>query len=385
MTPTMSGVALRGSLAGTSFAALVRPLVRRRRTGVLRMVQHQTTKTVYIDEGHLIFAASNDPDDRLGEILLRKGTITFRTLEDSARALAIGKRQGTILVENGAIRARDLIEGVSDQVRGIICSLMAWESGTYDFDEGPLPSREVIVLRISTADLLMDGIRRVERWSRIRSAVGELDQRYVLSQNAAATMSSLPLDKDEFAVIASIDGPTTVEDICAAAHLPDFWVCRTIWGLWAVGILDRVPQDIEDVTTTQDKTAPRAEAPRGYAIAREIERFNEIHRLLFDLVQFELREAARSFWERAFATICGEMPALFGGVAVDATGELDQIALRRNILDAEIADYLHGLDRLLQIEIDLARDVLGERKAAIILDGVLALKEQQQLRGREKR
>ena len=381
----MSGAASHGSLAGTSFAALVRPLVRNRKTGVLRLVQHQTTKTVYIDEGQLIFATSTDPDDRLGEILLRKGAISFRTLEDSARALAIGKRQGTILVENGAIRARDLIDGVSDQVRGILCSLMAWESGTYDFEEGPLPSREVIVLRISTADLLMDGIRRVERWSRIRSAIGELDQRYALSQNAAAIMSSLPLDKDEFAIIASVDGPTTVEDICAAAHLSDFWVCRTIWGLWAVGILDRVPQDVEPPAPTPDTAAPSESAPRGYAIVREIERFNELHRLLFELVQFELREAARSFWERAFATICGEMPALFDGVAIDATGELDPIALRRNILDAEIADYLHGLDRLLQIEIELARDMLGERKAAIILDGVLALKEDQQLRGRGDR
>jgi hypothetical protein len=381
----MSGVALHGSLAGSSFVALVRPLVRHRKTGVLRLVQHQTTKTVYIDEGRLIFATSNDPDDRLGEVLLHKGTITFRTLEDSARALAIGKRQGTILVENGAIRARDLIEGVSDQVRGIICSLVAWENGTYDFEEGPLPSREVIVLRISTADLLMDGIRRVERWSRIRSAIGDLSQRYALSQNAAAIMSSLPLDKDEFGVIASVDGPTTVEDLCAAAHLSDFWVCRTVWGLWAVGILDRVPQDADDVESVQDKTAPHVDAPRGYAIGREIERFNELHRMLFELVHFELREASRSFWERAFSAISSEMPALFEGVAVDAAGELDPIALRRNILDGEIADYLHGLDRLLQIEIELARDMLGERKAAIILDGVLALKEEQQQRAPEAR
>jgi hypothetical protein len=381
----MPGVVSRGSLAGTSFAALVRGLVRHRKTGVLRLDQHQTTKTVYIDEGRLIFATSNDPDDRLGEVLLRKGTISFRTLDDSARALAIGKRQGTILVENGAIRARDLIEGVSDQVRGIICSLVAWEHGTYEFEEGPLPSREVIVLRISTADLLMDGIRRVERWSRIRSAVGELDQRYALSQNAAAIMSGLPLDKDEFAVIASIDGPTAVEDICGAAQLSDIWVCRTIWGLWAVGILDRVPQDVDDVTPSQDKTAPHGEAPRGYAIGKEIERFNELHRMLFELVQYELRDAARSFWERAFASVCAELPALFDGVAVDAAGELDTIALRHNILGAEIADYLHGLDRLLQIEIDLARDTLGERKAAIILDGVLALKEQQEQRGRDER
>jgi hypothetical protein len=43
----------------------------------------------------------------------------------------------------------------------------------------------------------------------------------------------------------------------------------------------------------------------------------------------------------------------------------------------EIARYLAGLDRLLVIEADLARELLGERKAAIINDGLLALKERQ--------
>jgi hypothetical protein len=367
----------RGTLERTSLPAIIRPLVRHRRTGVLRLSLHRTLKTVYIDEGRLIFATSNDPDDRLGEILLRKGTITYRTLEDSARALRQGKRQGTILVENGAIRARDLIEGVSDQVRGIICSLVSWETGAYEFTEGPLPSREVIVLRISTADLLMDGIRRVERWSRIRSAVGDLAQEYALAPNAAALMSGVSLDKDELAVVASIDGPTTVEEICRSARQTDFWICRTLWGLWAVGILDRRPQDADDASLPKDETAPHIEGPRGFAIGREIERLNELHRLLFELVRYELREGARLFWERAFANISAEMPALFDGVAIDTSGELDPIALRHNILNAEIAGYLHGFDRLLQIEIDLAREMLGERKAAIILDGVMALKEQQ--------
>jgi hypothetical protein len=370
-------MALKRSLGGTSFPAIVRPLVRHRKTGVLRMSQLDTTKTVYIDEGRLIFATSNDPDDRLGEILLRKGTIDYRTLEESARALRAGKRQGTILVENGAIRARDLIEGVADQVRGIICSLVAWESGEFEFAEGTLPSREVIVLRISTADLLMEGIRRVERWSRIRTAVGDLGQRYVLTPNAAAIMGGLSLDKDELSIIASVDGPTTIEDMCAASHRPDFWVCRTLWGLWAVGILDRDPQDTRGAGLLKEETAPHAEGPRGFAIGREIERVNELHRLLFELVRYELREGARVFWERAFSAVSGEMPALFEGVAIDPTGDLDPIALRRNILTAELAGYLHGFDRLLQIEIDLAREMLGERKAAIILDGVLALKEQQ--------
>jgi hypothetical protein len=373
---------MRGTLDQTSFPAIVRPLVRHRRTGVLRLTQHAAVKTVYIGEGRLIFATSNDPDDRLGEILLRKGTISYRTLEDSARALREGKRQGTILVENGAIRARDLIEGVSDQVRGIICSLVSWETGAYEFTEGPLPSREVIVLRISTADLLMEGVRRVDRWSRIRSAVGDLDQRYALASNAAAIIPGLSLERDELAIVASVDGPTTIEEMCSAARQADFWVCRTVWGLWAVGILDRVPEDTESAALPKEETAPHSEGPRGFAIGREIERFNELHRLLFELVRYELREGARLFWERAFSAISAEMPSLFEGIALDAAGELDPIALRRNILMGEVAGYLRGFDRLLQIEIDLAREMLGERKAAIILDGVLELKDQQ-LRSRQ--
>jgi hypothetical protein len=373
---------MHGTLDQTSFPAIVRPLVRHRRTGVLRLTQHTTVKTVYIGEGRLIFATSNDPDDRLGEILLRKGTISYRTLEDSARALREGKRQGTILVENGAIRARDLIEGVSDQVRGIICSLVSWETGAYEFTEGPLPSREVIVLRISTADLLMEGVRRVDHWSRIRSAVGDLDQRYALAPNAAAIIPGLSLERDELAIVASVDGPTTIEEMCSAARQADFWVCRTVWGLWAVGILDRVPEDTESTALPKEETAPHSEGPRGFAIGREIERFNELHRMLFELVRYELREGARLFWERAFSAISAEMPSLFEGVALDAAGELDPIALRRNILMGEVAGYLRGFDRLLQIEIDLAREMLGERKAAIILDGVLELKDQQ-LRSRQ--
>jgi hypothetical protein len=62
---------------------------------------------------------------------------------------------------------------------------------------------------------------------------------------------------------------------------------------------------------------------------------------------------------------------------VDPTGELDAFALRSNIVSGEIGGYLRGLDRLLEIESELCGELLGEKKAAIIQDGILALKEQQ--------
>ena len=369
-------IPLRGELQPAGFPAVVRPLVRMGRTGVLRLARGAATKSVYLSEGSLIFATSSDPDDRLGEMLLRKGRISYRALEDSVRAMQDGKRPGTMLVENGAIRARDLVDGVRDQVQEIIYSLVAWDEGSFEFTEGKLPSREVILLHMSTPDLMLEGVRRVDRWSRIRAGVGPLTQQYAMSPGSTAVMSAVALQKAELDLVASLDGVLTVEEICRLSRLPDFLACRTIWALWAAGVLDRVPQDAAQ-PSARDHTEPHAERMRGAAVGREIEAFNTLHRFLYELVTYELREGAAAFFERAFVRILTEHPALFEGVAVDGAGELDPIALRRNIVQHEIARYLSGLDRLLEVEAELAREVMGEKKAGIIVDGIVAIKQQQ--------
>jgi hypothetical protein len=368
--------AQRGSLEQTGLPEILRPIVKASRSGVLRCNRGRVARTVYVSEGRLIFATSTDPDDRLGERLLKKGLISYRALEDSVQGLRSGKRQGTLLVENGAIRSRDLVEGVTAQVQEVIYSLFRWCDGEYEFAEGDLPSREVIVLRMSTADLIMEGVRRVTRWSQVRRGVGAIEQRYTLAPEAAGLMSAVTLQREELGIVATLDGVATVEEICRAARQPDFAVCRTLWGLWGVGILDRIPQDREQAAP-REETDPHVERLRGASVAKEIDRFNELHHFLFELVSYELRDQAGSFFERAFQRASHEHASLFEGVAVDGGGELDVFALRRNIATQELSGYLRGLDRLLRIETDLAREVLGERKAAIIEDGLLALKQRQ--------
>jgi len=363
-----------GRLEKASLAGILRPLVRQGKTGLLRFTRGRMVKTVYITEGRLIFATSNDPDDRLGEMLLRRGLITYRTLEESVAAIRAGKRQGTILVESGEIRSRDLVEGVVGQVQEIIYGLFEWEEGEWQFEEGDLPSREVIVLRMSTGDLLREGIRRVGRWSRIRAGVGGLGQRYTVAGEAAALLGSLTLTHEEMNLVATLDGPTPLEEILSAARGADFGVCRAVWGLWAAGVLDRVPQDTDE--TRREGTQPHAERLAGASVGREIDRFNQLHRFLFELVSYELRERATDLFEQAFLRASAEHAALFDGVAVDATGELDPIALRHNVVTREVARYLQGLDRLLDLEMSLARQMMGEKKAAIIADGLMALKQQ---------
>ena len=371
----MMKVAPRGTLDQVGVPAILRALVRADKTGPLRFTRGRVIKTVYLQGGRLIFATSTDPDDRLGEMLLRKGLISYRDLEESVKAIRAGRRQGTALVESGSIRSRDLVQGVSEQIQEIVYSLFLWEDGAYEFVEGDLPTREVILLRMPTEDILMEGIRRVGRWSRIQAGAGSLEQRYTPSPESTSILQSMSLSKDELSLVALLDGAPTLEEICAASRRSDFEICRAVWGLWVTGVLDRVPQDTAEGPRALEKTEPHAEAA-GASVAREIEGFNARHRFLYELVTYELREEAVGFFERAFVRVAVEHPGLFDGVAVDGAGELDAIALRRNVLTREIAGYIRGLDRLLDVEAELARELLGDRKGAIVKDGLQALREQ---------
>src|SRR5262245_13214613 len=95
MAPGEEHLALKtteGSLAESSFCEVLAGLSRRRETGVLRVSGAAPSKSVYLQEGKIVFASSTDPDDRLGELLLTRGIIARDQLEEASNSLKPGKR-----------------------------------------------------------------------------------------------------------------------------------------------------------------------------------------------------------------------------------------------------------------------------------------------------
>ncbi len=367
-----------GALGDHPFAAVLRDLVAAGETGQLRVQGADALRTVHLVAGRIVFATSTDPDDRLGESLLRRGLISWRDLEDSVRAVEAGKRQGVAFVEKGVLAPRDIVAAVAEQVQEIVIGLFEAD-GTYSFEAAPAPARELSVVQRKTADLVMEAARRIRGWSRLRAVLGDLSQLVRLRDDADQRVLEINLTREELGLLAVLDETMTVEDVCAASSVTDIVTCRFLFGLWAAGALDRVPQDratVAVVEETEGQTAPHY-ATRGASVATEISRFNELHRYLYEVVQAELPEAWNGFFERAFAAAAREHPALFDGVAMDAVGELDGARLRRNIVEAEIARYVQGLARLLEIETQLARNLLGPDRVQRVTDGIAVMKEMQ--------
>ncbi len=163
---------LQGRIGPLTIPSLIQAVCGQKKTGTLAVKEGSLTKTLYLDAGRVIFASSNDEDDRLGTLFLRHGMISLHSLDEAAAVAVSGKRLGAALVDMKAIRPQDLIWGVTEQVKSIVIGLFSWTRGEYAFTGGGLPTQEVITLKMPTADLVLTGIKSIESWSRIRAAVG---------------------------------------------------------------------------------------------------------------------------------------------------------------------------------------------------------------------
>src|SRR5260221_8226613 len=107
----------------------------------------------------------------------------------------------------GRIQLHDLVEVVLSQVRRIICGLFLWTRGRYRYVPGPLPTEEVIPLKLSAGNLILDGVRRIESWERIWEAVGGLDAEYQTVEGVAGLATDLQLSLDEWTLLSHCDQP----------------------------------------------------------------------------------------------------------------------------------------------------------------------------------
>ena len=208
---------LKGELPELPLPDILQHLRSSQATGILSVVSGATRKALYVKSGRVVFASSNLPNDRLGEVLIREGKITVDQYEASVKAISRGKRQGKVLVEMGALSPKDLWEGVQHQVQEIVYSIFLWEDGQFHFEESLLPEKERITVDLDITELILVGIRRVDATGPVQSRYPESD--VVLEQNPEGPEARL--EPYEHHVLHMIDGERSVLEICRESEIGD--------------------------------------------------------------------------------------------------------------------------------------------------------------------
>ncbi len=227
-----------GRLGETPLPRVLRALQDAKATGVLTVTRNDQTKLIYFKQGDMVCASSRYEDDRLGEMLLKWGKISYTQYETSVRLLKeTKKRQGAILVEQGFLTPKELFQAVTTQVKEIIFSLFTWLDGDYRFEEGALPATDIITLRMSSGALIYEGIRRIHDFTRLCRLLPPFSAVVTMSTDPRDLFQPVAVTPPERKLLLLIDGARTIRDLVCASTLPALHAIQMMYFLLAAGIV----------------------------------------------------------------------------------------------------------------------------------------------------
>ncbi|MBE0664241.1 MAG: DUF4388 domain-containing protein, partial [Candidatus Aminicenantes bacterium] len=158
-----SHLPISGTLSEFDFASILALMNSQSLDGQLKITSARFNKTLWLENGRIVFAQSSLAEDSLGQFLLSRGIINKALFEKSIRRMQKNKtRHGRALLEMGALTPEHLWIEVAAHLRAIVFSLFTLRTGKYDI--GPLPEKEVenIVLDVPIPDVILDGVRSIE-------------------------------------------------------------------------------------------------------------------------------------------------------------------------------------------------------------------------------
>src|SRR5688572_326148 len=359
--PPDDDLTIRGEIGDTSVPELLRSLLGSGETGILTLRSGDVTKSIYIRAGRVLYAASTNVDERLGESLLLRGRITARQYLEASKMVRPGRRLGAVLVELSALEPEELTGAVEHQVKEILMDLFTWTHGTYELVIKDLDPDNVVSLNISTENLVLEGIRRVRAWSQLMRGLGDIGA--VLAR-ASGPDHRLELSAEEQEVLAQVNGRSTVEQICDVSYLTHFETCRILWGLQVLGVVVRRGQ--KDSAAEEGARAHERELD----LEGIVEKFNQMFGRIYVFLQGRLGRGVDAFMDTVLDDVSRQYGSLFAGVDLKQYGRADFEQMLANIADLPPEQrkslMVAGLNELVFVIQLAVRTRFGKEEEAVV-------------------
>jgi hypothetical protein len=246
-----------GSFAVLPLPDLVELLGRRRLTGTLSCERGTVRKSVHLRDGAAVGAASNDPREFLGQLLINFGHIdeeqlakAFQTQEETR------VRLGKVLTMVGLVAPERVKEALAIKIRETLLDVFLWDSGVFVFDDGPIPVVDELDAEVALADVVREAEFRATAWSAFR---GEFPTgNAALEVDEAKVPPGAGPDTVDGKLLALAREGKTVDEIGLALHATDFHLYQRLYALARQGVL-RAAAPPRAATATPDEPVAAAD------------------------------------------------------------------------------------------------------------------------------
>jgi hypothetical protein len=297
---------LGGFISEVPFLFFLYAVYANKANGVGAIKANGISKNLIFQEGRLIRAATNRKEERIGNIIIQRESLTPTTLDmlvdDAAEQ---GKKIGQYLVEKGLLSLDALQEILSQQMEQILVDIILWQRGYFYFLERPI-GKELIVNYdpLNLARVATDKGLSLEEF---RSKIPNRKLIFRPSPYAETRQEKIQqrlTDTHKF-IFSLIDGTRNIEQLARFSGIDENSVIETLHQLNSAGMIRQSQEIIE----YEDK--------QYNEISNILETLLEIYSYLLHLLIAELGRRSQDVVQRALNTLNKSHKAMFADIPLE--------------------------------------------------------------------
>jgi len=223
----------RGDLAVTPLGEILATIHRYRVPGVVRLAQEARLRRIFIEDGLVVFATTNEREASLGAYLMRRRLLSPEVGREAARQVQEGLRLGQVLLRMGVLDEQGLKEAVSGQIREVLWRAFEWPSGEVVFDLGERRSDETIRIDLSIPEVIIEGIRRARD---VRRLVARLGHATTVLERTPGELLEL-FTPEERGYYEKVDGKTPLQPLCGKGPGAASDNARVLYAFFCLGLI----------------------------------------------------------------------------------------------------------------------------------------------------
>lgn len=197
------------------------------------IVHHDSVeKHLFFSEGNLISAKTNRPEELIGEVLFRLGKISEEEHSQIEGYIQPNKNIGEILVQKGLINSRDLQDGLLYQMREVTLNLFSVFDAQFKYleKEDLVSGEEKIKMKVPI--LIEEGVRRMkfhpDLENFLKDKVPFVKDREFFYR----------LTEEERELLGALDGKSTTENILDSSEFDTSFFWKSLYLFYCLNLID---------------------------------------------------------------------------------------------------------------------------------------------------
>jgi curved DNA-binding protein CbpA len=219
----------------------------KKKNGCLVYKQKGIQKYLFFQKGILVMVKTTQPQELLGEILLKLGKISVETFKKIDQYIDPTQSIGKTLIKEDLLTKKDLNDGLMFQMREVTLNMFPLFGGKFDFQMRSDLSRKRFEYKMDVPDLIEEGIRRMDYNPELEKFLKTKIPFY----KKTASLGRLTTEEKE--LLRAIDGDSSAEELFHSLDSPPEYYWKSLYLFYCLELIDMKDAKVEDEVKAKEK------------------------------------------------------------------------------------------------------------------------------------